>query len=422
MTEAGPDARGSTRALVLRAIRAGGTISRTELADATGLTGASITRIVRGLIVEGLVAEVGLAESRGGTPRRLLELDPGARYAIGIQLDRHGSRIVLADLAGRIIARNDGAGFGVSPAETLFDLSERIADVVTGAGVPIDRVLGIGLGSYGPQDRRTRRIRSGYVDAEWQRTDVCGLLEQLTGLPVALENDALAVAVGELWSGGMPPTSTYGVIYLGGGIGGGVVVGGRAYRGSSSNGVELGHISIDHAGEPCTCGNRGCLDNIAGPHAVVERALAEGDLGARLGLLGGEEAIARDFHLVTEAAADGDPDAERLVQQSAQALAMGAVTLANLFDLDTVVLAGSGYGRALPTYRLAVADALDRSFYARALHPVVATASTATVDAVAFGAASAVLESAFDPDDPDGALVPFARNRTISAPAYQELT
>ncbi|UOE43047.1 ROK family transcriptional regulator [Agromyces larvae] len=419
---AGTDERGSTRSLVLRAIRAGGTVSRTELADATGLAGASITRIVRGLIDEGLVTEVGLAESRGGTPRRLLELDPAARYAAGVHLDRHGSHIVLTDLAGRVVARDDGAGFGPSPMETLVSLAERIADLVDSVGVPPERILGIGLGSYGPQDRRTRRIRSGYVDAEWQGTDVCGVLEHLTGLPVALENDALAVAVGELWSGGMPPTATYAVVYLAGGIGGGVVVGGRAYRGSSSNGVELGHITIDHAGALCTCGNRGCLDNIAGPHAVVERAIADTDLGERLGLTGTEASIATDFRLITDAAADGNRIAHELIEHSARAIATGAVTLANLFDLDSVVLAGPGYGRMLPVYRDAVADALDRSFFARALHVVTATASTSTTEAVAFGAAASVLESAFGPDDAADALVPFPRHRPITRPAYQELT
>ena len=104
------------------------------------------------------------------------------------------------------------------------------------------------------------------------------------GLPVLLDNDAAAAAIGEYWMGAVDPRSTYGCIYMATGIGGGVVVAGEVYRGSSSNSVEIGHISMDVNGDECPCGNVGCLENYAGPSAVVRQALATPGLAQRLAL------------------------------------------------------------------------------------------------------------------------------------------
>ena len=105
-------AHASSRSAILDLIRAAGTISRVELTRATGLTAATISTVVRRLIDDGLVLEVGRAESTGGKPRMLLQLDPSARYAVGVHLDHAGITYVIANLGGAIVARwrRPGAG------------------------------------------------------------------------------------------------------------------------------------------------------------------------------------------------------------------------------------------------------------------------------------------------------------------------
>ena len=98
-------AHASSRSAILDLIRAAGTISRVELTRATGLTAATISTVVRRLIDDGLVLEVGRAESTGGKPRMLLQLDPSARYAVGVHLDHAGITYVIANLGGAIVAR-----------------------------------------------------------------------------------------------------------------------------------------------------------------------------------------------------------------------------------------------------------------------------------------------------------------------------
>jgi predicted NBD/HSP70 family sugar kinase len=277
--------RPKTRGLVLDLIRAARTISRVELAAATGLTGATISEVVRELMGDGLVVEAGRGAPTGGKPRTMVQLNPLARYSVGVQLERNTCVIVVVDLAGRQVARTSFQGVATMPPQQALPLvASQVDALLAAAAVDPDKVLGVGLVSYGPQDRRAGVLLTPQPTDEWFGYPVARRLSESLGLPVLLDNDAAAAAIGEYWMGAVDPRSTYGCIYMATGIGGGVVVAGEVYRGSSSNSVEIGHISIDVNGDDCPCGNVGCLENYAGPSAVVRQALTEPGLAQRLGL------------------------------------------------------------------------------------------------------------------------------------------
>ena len=212
-------------------------------------------------------------------------------------------------------------------------------------------------------------------------------------MPVLLDNDAAAAAIGEYWLGAVDPGSTYGCIYMATGIGGGVVVAGEVYRGSSSNSVEIGHISIDVNGDDCSCGNYGCLENYAGPSAIVRQALADPGLAQRLGLDPVAEDFLTEFARIGAAANAGDPTARGLIERSARYLGCAAVTMTCLFDLDVIVLAGPSFAVAGAIYQSLVQREVDRRTFARRAHPVRVVPSVSGSDAAAIGGAALVLQS-----------------------------
>jgi predicted NBD/HSP70 family sugar kinase len=183
------------------------------------------------------------------------------------------------------------------------------------------------------------------------------------------------------------------------GIGGGVVVEGEPYRGSSGNGIEIGHVSLDVEGPPCSCGNRGCLENFAGPTAVITRARMQPDLAARLGLTDGPTETVVNFARIARAASRGDADAREIIDASARYVGKAAVSLANLFDLELIVLAGPSFTSAGANYLARVQDELDRSTFVRHVHPTRVVLSASGADAAAVGGAVLVLQSELTPLD-----------------------
>jgi predicted NBD/HSP70 family sugar kinase len=386
--------RPRTRGLVLDLIRAARTISRVELATATGLTGATISEVVRELMGDGLVVEAGRGAPTGGKPRTLVQLNPLARYSVGVQLERNMCVIVVVDLAGRPVARTSFQGAASMPPEQALPLvAAQVDALLATAAVDRDKVLGVGLVSYGPQDRRAGVLLTPQPTDQWLRYPVAGRLAESLGLPVLLDNDAAAAAIGEYWMGTVDPASTYGCIYMATGIGGGVVVSGEVYRGSSSNSVEIGHISIDVHGDQCPCGNIGCLENYAGPTALVRQAMATPGLAQRLALDPASADFLTEFARIAAAANAGDPTARSLVEQSARYLGCAAVTMASMFDVDTIVLAGPSFAVAGTIYQTVIQQEVDRRAFTKRAHPVRVVPSVNGSDAAAIGGAVLILQS-----------------------------
>ncbi|GEA85043.1 ROK family transcriptional regulator [Cellulomonas gelida] len=381
----------SSRSAILDLIRAAGTISRVELTRVSGLTGATVSTVVRKLIDDGLVLEVGRAESTGGKPRMLLELDPFARYAVGVHLDHAGITYVIANLGGAIVARWRRPGAGADdPREVVARIAAEIRATVARIGVDPARILGLGVVSPGPLAVRTGMTLTPPVMQAWTEFPLAGALEHAVGLPVLLDNDATAAAIGEYWSGGVPTGSAFAALYMGTGIGAGIIVDGTVYRGSSSNAGEVGHICVEVDGPECWCGSRGCVEALAGPAAVVAQAREQGvELAGR--------SVSEDFAQLARAAARGDEVPMALLRRSARYLAVAAQTLANVLDVAHVVLTGPSFALAGSLYLPVIEERLSRSFFARASHAVRVAISSNAPEAAAVGAAALVLQAELAP-------------------------
>ncbi|MCY1143246.1 ROK family protein [Actinoplanes sp. Pm04-4] len=370
-----PAAGPGSRALVVDVVRSAVAVSRVELAELTGLTQPSISLIVRDLIADGVILESGSADSVRGAPRKLLAIAPGSRFGIGFHLGPDTVTSVAVDLTGGVVGREvvplDG-----SPDPDL--LAARFDDFAAGLDLPRDRVEGLAV--VAPAAR---------VSPEWA-TVLSGRL----GIPVLIENDSAAAALGEFWSRRVSRDQSFGCVYLSTGVGAGLVFGGALFRGTSFDAGELGHLSIAYDGRPCPCGNTGCVERYASMAATVEAARADQDLSSRLRLGG---SVSSAYDALARAAVSGDHAAFEFVDQAAAYLAVAVTSMVNLLDLGRLVLTGPGMAVAGSIYARRLRTHLAATAHARHRHEITVDLSAQPRDAAAIGAAALVVQASIAP-------------------------
>lgn len=390
--------------VVLDAIRSSGTTSRVELAERTGLTPQTISVIVRRLLTDGLVREDGARPSAGpsggGKPRTTLRVEPTAGYAVGLHFDPGQIVAVLVDMAGTVLAEARRTVHpSVQPEEAVALMGRAVRKVVREAAIPARRMLGVGLACPGPIDQELGLVLYPPRLAGWDRVPLAAMLEENTGTRVTMDNDATAAAIGERWSGVAKNIGNFVYIYMGTGIGGGLFLSNQVYRGPFRNAAEVGHITAAPDGPECYCGNRGCLEALACPAAMVadvRRLLAEGGRGV-LAAAYAKDPESVDHEALCSAAAGGDELARSVVDRVAGHLSNAAVSVTNVLDVELLVLGGPALGAVGEIYRDAVAEALAARPIARHVHQVPVSLSPAGGDAAAIGGASLVFHHAFAP-------------------------
>lgn len=220
-------------------------------------------------------------------------------------------------------------------------IAEVIADTSAETGAARTDFLGVGIGAPGPLDR-ARGVVIVTPNLGWRDFPLRQVIRDRVGLPATLDNDANCATVGEWWCGAARGGRDVVGMTIGTGIGGGLILNGELYHGASDVAGEVGHMTIDSTGRRCKCGNYGCLEAYASGPAIAERA--------REALAGDEPSLLRDAvgcdltritaKLVYEASTSGDPIAREVVRDTARFLGAGLANLLNIFNPDTVVLAG----------------------------------------------------------------------------------
>lgn len=386
-----------SRALVVDLIRSAGPISRVELVETTGLTQPTISNIVRRLIDDGVVRETGETVATGAKPRALLVINSQALYGVGIHLGPDTITCVVTNTRGGSIGRELVCRVDDDKPELVVaQLAGLYRDVTRGLGLDKHSLAGLTVVGSGRVDVSGGRLLGSPEMEHWGEFDLATALAAELAIPVLVDNDAAAAAVGEFWGRQVSRERTFGCLYMGSGIGSGVVLDGALHRGASSNAGEIGHVAAVRDGEPCYCGNRGCLERYASPGVLAERARAIPGLADRLGILPAD-GYGRVFDALARAAIYGDPEAGALIEESAALLAESAVTLANLWDLDTLVLAGPGFAVAGSLYVREIRSHLADRAFARREHGVQVDLSSNPRDSAAIGGAALVLQGSVAP-------------------------
>lgn len=391
----GGRALSTTGSRVLDLVRTRGPISRVELAELAGVTQAAISHAVRSLLDQGLLRESGEREWTGGKPRVMLMLDPLARCAVGVQLGADWVVVALIDARGAVVARTRVRGAREQdPERVVAGIAREVDVLLRAAGIGRDRVAGVGLAVPGTLDLDAGVIAVSRSLHRWQDFPVRERLADAVGLPVVLDGDAAAAAVGEVWAGRTAGSVAHCTLHMGAGIGAGVVVGGRVHRGASGNAGPLGRMHLHRSGhEPGPT-----LEELAAPHAVARRAREAVAAGrATVVRLSADGDPITDFGAVATAAVQGDALAGELVAESAEYLADAVVTIANLLDVDSVVLAGPAFSTAGSLYAQVVERRLRAELHAADRHGVRVALAAHVADAAAVGAAALVLQEDLAP-------------------------
>jgi len=220
-------------------------------------------------------------------------------------------------------------------------VNETVTVTMRETGVSRAAFRGVGIGAPGPLDREKGLVVIA-PNLGWRMVPLRDRMAELTGLPAALDNDANCATYGEWWIGAAKGGRNVIGVTIGTGIGGGLILDGKLYHGSSDVAGEIGHVTIDQTGRRCGCGNYGCLEAYASGTAIAERA--------REALSYEQESILRDMvggdvakitaATVYEAASQGDAVATEVVRDTARFLGTGLANLLNIFNPDVIVIAG----------------------------------------------------------------------------------
>ncbi len=263
------------RRIVLESIRLHGPIARGDIAKRVGLTVQTVSTIVRELEEHGYVLSM-REEPRGrGLPPATLRINPEGGYAVGIHVTPLGINAALITLSGDVIESAYREAPNATP-DHAFDLIGAMVLELTGLR-PGGRVLGIGMALPGPFGVESMSFVGPTTMTGWKDVALRERLEASTGLPAFFETDMAAAAMGERLYGLGTGYSEYYYLYFGVGLGGVMVHDGSALRGAWGNAGEIGHIPVVPGGEPCPCGNRGCLERYLSLEALRRRNISDAD-------------------------------------------------------------------------------------------------------------------------------------------------
>jgi glucokinase len=248
------------------------------------------------------------------------------------------------------------------PDRVIERLIALCRQVVAASGIPWDRVVAAGVGCGGPLDPITGVIMDPPNLPGWIDVPLVSRLQAALGMPVFLDNDANAGALGEHRFGAGRGVANMVYLTISTGVGGGIILGGHLYRGVNGNAGEIGHMSLVYNGRPCNCGSRGCLEAYASGTSIAARAreaVLAGEPSALVALAGSPEAITGES--VALALQQGDPLASRVWAETMEILGAGIANVINIFNPSRVVLGGgiTNFGDLLftPVRRIALSRA-----------------------------------------------------------------
>jgi glucokinase-like ROK family protein len=317
-----------------------GGISRVELARQLNLTRAAITSIVNDLQSDGVVREV---ESFpvGGRKPIVLEINPGLGYVVGVDMGATHVTLILADFSARQIQEmHMPLDINLGPQVCLNQVDSYMRSLLQSSGLTLDEIKAVGAGVPGPIVTEAGMVSGPPIMPGWDGFPIRDTLQDRWNCPVSLNNDAELGALGEWAYGAGRGERDLAYIKVGTGIGAGMLLDGQIYTGVTGSAGEIGHITLEENGPVCQCGNRGCLEALAGGRAIAQRAIEAIHRGQRtlLSEKSPVEAIAAQD--VISAARRGDLFAQQVVAEAGAHLGTAIASLVNLFNPGLVVIGG----------------------------------------------------------------------------------
>jgi predicted NBD/HSP70 family sugar kinase/biotin operon repressor len=321
------------RLRVVEALRERGTASRAEIARHTGLSRSTVSSLVADLQAHGLVVDHPDSETLPsmptGRPPTLLALDHSVGAVLGIDFGHDRVLAAVSDLSRTILAETVRDADVDNRAEDALDLgAELVEDLLEEVGLDRADVIGVGVALSGPIDHQRGAVHETSILPGWAGLEVVAeMSRRLGGLPVHLDNDANLGALAEVTLGAGREARNALYVMISSGIGAGLIIDGRPYRGNRGMAGEIGHVLVDETGPICRCGNRGCLETyVSGP------ALAE--------LLRSSRGSELTVNEIVRLAHQGDAGCSRAIADAGRVLGRVVAAICNIFNPEMVVVGG----------------------------------------------------------------------------------
>lgn len=395
--------RRMNEALVLGIVHDFGPIARTEIAELSGLSLATISSITGSLIEQGIVIEESSGESTGGRRPILLAIDRPAGLAFGVKLTEEQIIVALTDLGGELVdLRSVPIGPDLRPeqvVETLGAVVDELRDAHAGR-----RFIGLGLGMAGIVDRE-RGICRYSPFLPWRDLPLRDLIESRVGLPVIVENDVNALTLAERWFGAGAGAQNFLVVTLGRGVGMGLMLNGELYRGGRDGAGEFGHTTVVENGPLCNCGKRGCVEAF-----ISESALSNAVQQVTNPPLTLAAAVA--------SAHQGEASIQSIFDRAGHLFGLALSGVINVLDPTLIILGGEGVNfidLLLPSFNEALREHTFAGFYDDAEIVVEPWGD----DAWARGAAGLMLDAYFHP--PEARAAPLGPPGAVERPLNRPL-
>ena len=317
--------REANRSLVVETVRRYGGLTQIELAEASGLSTATVSTLVRELLAAGLVETT--TTTRSGRRAQLVTIAKQLGLAVGIQIGHRLMRVALSDLSYDVVAEQSLPLPPDHRVDTSLDRAALLAvDMLDGVGSTLEDVVGIGVGVPAPVDASTGMVSVRGIMRGWDEVHLGHVLHKRLGRPVFVDNDANLGALAESVLGAAKGYRDSIYVRASHGIGAGIVISGRVHRGFAGTAGEIGHVQVDPAGDICRCGSRGCLDTIVGAQALIE------PLRANLGSV-----ALRD---VIQLAIAGDPGCQQVVADAGAQIGTVVASLGMAINPQCIVVGG----------------------------------------------------------------------------------
>jgi predicted NBD/HSP70 family sugar kinase len=300
-----------------------------------------ILKIVNELIEEGLVIETGFAPSTGGRRAVMYSVKTGLQYIIAVAMDQFITRIAVMDMNNAITGNIEKIDLPLARNENaLQQLTSSIENFIKNSGIAKEKIIGIGIGMPGFIDAK-KGLNYSFLESDKSIVDSIG---QVTTLPVFIDNDSSLIALAELKFGACKNKKNAMVINIGWGVGLGMILNSKLYRGENGFAGEFSHISLFSNNKLCSCGKMGCLETETSLFVIIEKA--------KQGLADGRTSVLKHqifdadletaFELIVKAAQRGDQFAIELISKAAYEIGRGVSILIHLLNPEVIILSGRG--------------------------------------------------------------------------------
>jgi N-acetylglucosamine repressor len=326
--------RAINRSSVLYSIMRFGPISRTQVAERTGLSAATITGITAELIEANLIFEKEEGDSRGGRRPILLSINPHGGYVVGLKLAEKNITAALLDLEANLIAAHTTDFLNHTTDDAIIGLTSAVEGLLRGSEVQKGQLIGVGVGLAGIVDADAGVLQHSPIFG-WHEFRLRDALQDRLEVPVYIDNDVNTLTLTEKWFGAGRGVDHFLSVTIGRGVGLGIVIDGQLYHGSRGGAGEFGHTVIDPEGAECDCGKRGCLETIVSDPALL-KAAAQAFSSGRL------SRPVKDLSDLMAMAGAGDPVALGIFQHAGDALARGIANLINVLCPQLIIISGEG--------------------------------------------------------------------------------